>query len=348
MAFLRDEYLQSSLRNMKIFSALERITGVLCRQGIDVLLLKGAHLARFVYPREATRPMADADIMVRSADFARSVALMQGAGFKVHAEPHLASASPPHIAHVSLASRTGTVIEVHRTFDLSRPGSPVDIEGVWARAETIRLNGADARVMCPEDAVLHLCMHAAMQHAFCLGLPVLCDVDAILTRRGSVFDWNMLVRRAQEWRMTRGAWVTLALCHELLGVMIPGEIVRALQPAPPREPILEAARARLLEGKPRDAASWTMLKRIAVPPPTGSRLRALGRQLFMPPGELARRSGVPAGSCRVAACYARRLGALTRTYLPLLWRLARGERATRASARGVRDEAALKRWLRSE
>jgi len=65
---LRESYLQSSARNLRLYHQLGKLLLILQREDIPVILLKGAHLAEIVYGNIAVRPMADIDLLVRQED----------------------------------------------------------------------------------------------------------------------------------------------------------------------------------------------------------------------------------------------------------------------------------------
>ena len=57
-----------------------------------------------------------------------------------------------------------------------------------------------ARVLCPEDLLLHLCLHTGGDEhdPFLLGLRPLCDIDGVIRRQ--TVDWDALGARARSWR----------------------------------------------------------------------------------------------------------------------------------------------------
>src|SRR5205823_6618560 len=63
MQKLRDAALQDALRNMRLYHELSEVLRAFQRDGIAVIVLKGAYLAEVVYGNCALRPMADADLM---------------------------------------------------------------------------------------------------------------------------------------------------------------------------------------------------------------------------------------------------------------------------------------------
>ena len=61
-------YFLSAARNARIYHELLIVLRALNDKDIQVILLKGAHLADSVYGNIALRPMADVDLLARSGD----------------------------------------------------------------------------------------------------------------------------------------------------------------------------------------------------------------------------------------------------------------------------------------
>src|SRR5262249_48717746 len=86
---LRGHFVEWALRNALLLRQTGAIVRALPAHGIGVMLLKGIHLARFVYPEPAWRSLADVDLMVPRADLRRAEAILLGAGFGPLPRPDL-------------------------------------------------------------------------------------------------------------------------------------------------------------------------------------------------------------------------------------------------------------------
>jgi len=93
-------------RNFAVDAFTAEVVGAFGREGIEVLVLKGQVLARWLYPGEA-RPYGDSDLMVAPDDRARAVSVLERLGFT----EHCAWMPAPH----EVGRRCG------RTPDCSRP-----------------------------------------------------------------------------------------------------------------------------------------------------------------------------------------------------------------------------------
>jgi Uncharacterised nucleotidyltransferase len=65
-AVLQSAYYRNAARNTRLFRVVAEVWQACHRQGIAVIVLKGAALAETVYPHRAVRPMSDIDLLVRA------------------------------------------------------------------------------------------------------------------------------------------------------------------------------------------------------------------------------------------------------------------------------------------
>ena len=79
---LKKQYLANASRNTILFHQLDIIVSNLNEKNIPVILLKGAHLAEFVYKDISLRPMSDIDILVKKEDLAKVVKIAFSEGYR--------------------------------------------------------------------------------------------------------------------------------------------------------------------------------------------------------------------------------------------------------------------------
>jgi hypothetical protein len=109
---------------------------------------------------------------------------------------------------------------------------------LWKRAVPITLAGQQALMLAPEDQLLQLAVHAAINHN--LSLPWLRSLmDIALLARHYSLDWKAVVQRARAWRVATAVWVMLHLVVDLAGLDEAQEVVRQLQPSTLRRRMLQ-------------------------------------------------------------------------------------------------------------
>jgi len=352
---LREAFLMNGARNALLFQDLAQVLTAMHRDGIPVVVLKGAHLAELVYAQRALRRMGDIDLLVRRPDLARTAALLRQMGYSwetedleawfqkgVPANHVLPFFKPPHPR-----------IEVHWTINWA---CPAPIESVWRRVRPATLGGADALVLSPEDLVLHLCMHAE-QDGFERGLRPLCDLSATLERYGGEIDWDCLQSIAREWQAENSVYLALRLAKDLLEAPAPAAVLRALEPQDEAADWLAQASATVLAGEDELAAETdksleplALILQVPAPRSFGSRIKSGFRTVF-PSRERMREymavwHSLPLTRVRSYTCYVTRWLYWLGRSLRAAWYWAHHREATADYLRKQLRKRRLRKWLK--
>jgi len=78
--------------------------------------------------------------------------------------------------------------------------------------------------LCPEDLLLHLCIHGVYEHYFEYGLKTLFDISQTLKRYKEEIDWEQLLERAKLWKAERCLYLSLIMAVELINIDLPESI----------------------------------------------------------------------------------------------------------------------------
>jgi hypothetical protein len=217
---LRNSYLQNAGRNMHLYHELGKVLGRFRQDGIPVIALKGAHLAEAVYGNIALRPMGDADLLVKQADLSRVQDLLVELGYMVSKEETFCAQEhlPPYRKEGSPS------IEIH--FNIVGPpfSDRVDVEKLFVRAQACFIGGIEAWTLCPEDLLLHLCMHASYQHGFDNGILPLFDIATAVEHYEGELDWEQVLSRSKEWGVSKCVYLALSLAERIAGASIPEKL----------------------------------------------------------------------------------------------------------------------------
>lgn len=217
---LKAAYYLAVTRNMRLYRDLQAILRTCTAAGVPVMLLKGAHLAEIVYGNIALRPMGDIDLLVKPADLLAVHGLLVEQGY-VNAEKDRGNALghlPPY------CKKNSPPVEIHYTICSPPFSGRFAVEELWDRAWPAEVQGARALTLCPEDLLLHLCVHAAIDHGFEIGpLPFL-DIARTIEKYGSDIDWVSLLHRARQWGLGRCLHLMLCLSNKMLGLPLPEQL----------------------------------------------------------------------------------------------------------------------------
>ena len=310
-------YHASAARNLGLLAQLRQILQALAGRGLEVLVLKGLHLAGAVYPSLAQRPMFDLDLLAREEDLAGVRDVLLDLGYRMRTAPFVADHQLAPFVREGSAE-----VDLHRAFTPDRDRFDVDYEAIWARSRPETLGGIEARVLDEGDLLLHLTLHAAYSDHFGRGLGPLCDVDVLVARRA--LDGGPLGDRARTWRAGRCLELTLTLAHDFLGTPVPdgirpgeGEEGWARAASIAREQVLGVQELR---GAWDRDAFWAdrQLHRLGAGASARDRAAAVVEAVFPRPADL------PPELRGQRLAYPRRWLGLARTYLPVLLRRGRG------------------------
>ena len=245
---LRSYYVDTAIRNALLLRQTGEAAAALAAERIPVLLLKGLHLARFIYPEPALRSMADVDLMVprdRLAD-AERVFLDRGWGPVPRPDIEQFCTWSNHLA--KLHKDGAPVVELH--WSIERPTCPftLDLDGLWARSRPALLDGVPVRLLAPEDLLLHLALHGSYHHGFDrAALKALVDVNTVVAKHRGELDWAGLAQRANSWGAGGFVYTTFRLAGKILGTPVLASVLRELRHQPADEAIVEVAERYILQ-----------------------------------------------------------------------------------------------------
>lgn len=182
---------------LQLEQRLLRLSRALEAADIDFRVLKGSAYAALVYPDRALRAFGDNDVLVPSEQFDAAMAALGAAGYRRY-WPELRPGYDRRFSKgVTLRDSDDFELDLHRTFALGPLGLTVDLETVFAGAESFHLGGTELPALDAESRFLHACYHAA------LGddpprLMALRDVAEIALNHE--IDDGRVLQVAQDWR----------------------------------------------------------------------------------------------------------------------------------------------------
>jgi class 3 adenylate cyclase len=338
---LRDVWIETSLRNAVLFRQTASMTRRLAERGIPVMLLKGAHLARFTYANAGMRNMADVDLMVPRDRLADAEQVFLGEGYGPTPRPDIEDFCSWSNHLPQLRKPGAPVFEIH--WGIERPTSPfrIDIEGLWARSRAAELEDASVRLLGVEDLLLHLTLHASYHHRFQRSaVKGLMDVHVVIVRHEADIDWSLLAERAGEWDAAGFLYTTLCLATQILRTPVPPNVLAGLPHDPEDDAVVEIARRYVLGDVEPVPGVYIRLARSRS---LRTRVSLMLQHLFLPRLTMERIYRLPEGTA-LWPYYAHRLGSLLFRRGRLLARSLFRTPAVRSTIPREEERLRIQRW----
>ena len=214
------------------------------KAGIKPVALKGWAMIETIYGGDySLRPCDDLDILVLPQERTTAEATLVRLGYRALVELwpgqrlRYGNTAWHYQQHVEIPTRQdGFEIDLHwGLFNLPYYDACVPLETVLKRARPIKVCGAAAWQLCPEDVLLHACGHLGLHHPHAAELNRFYELAHLVRQAGAELDWTAMAAQASAWKLTAPfQQVVLEMEADFPGT-IPtqaADILRDLQPAP--------------------------------------------------------------------------------------------------------------------
>ncbi len=244
---LRNIYYGNLAHNIVLSNELSKILNSFQKKGIPVVVLRGLALAQIIYKNIALRSTIDIDLLVQKKDLSRVVRALLGLKFT---SPQFGLVTKEYSAELCFLKRaegegkycSSIYIDVHQDITSSirlKRITKTDTEGVIRRAHPARIESVNMLVMAPEDLLLHL----ALRHCF-ERLIRLCDIGELIKAKKEELNWQFLLEKAKESRITGIMYYTLWYARQLFETPVPEYVLKELTPNWPRKSLLDRLLSR--------------------------------------------------------------------------------------------------------
>ena len=334
-------YMGNAARNRALLHFVEQILKAFAARNLPVIVLKGTYLVDQVYPTLGARVVGDTDLLVPPERIAEAVAVLENLGYDA-GEPFSPISLNLH-RHLSVYRRAGHMVELHHVLMDTHEPMPVPVAEIWQRVVPATVSGCPVLVLAPEDQLLHLCIHGTVQHQLRFDMRFLTDIVVYSQYAAQQLDWPALVARVRRLRWAHSVWLALTLASRLLGAPIPPDVCAQLQPATLDASILNTALNRLFASERAAITSSFSFAMLWEPAQAGQAgVRRIFSRIFLSRVELASLYHLSPESPRLPLYYLVRTKDLAYDYLPLAWRMWRGD-STKPNT--VLQTVELDRWL---
>ncbi|MBL0226573.1 MAG: nucleotidyltransferase family protein [Geobacteraceae bacterium] len=344
---LRRSYLKNAGRNLYLYHELGKVLGSLQQERIPVIALKGAHLAKEIYGNSALRPMNDVDLLVHREDLGRVEKSLMELGFLPADCNRMVADDNCHFGYSR--PNGGLTVEIHWTLLPATFPFRIDMAGQWQRSRTTIIGSVKVSVLCPEDLLLYLCLHAS-KHLYQIWLKPFYDISETIRHYAEDIDWDQIRIRSEQTGVSKSVYLTLGLARELLGAAIPKGFLDAVKPADFDERYIALAKGQIFESAPRTVENMML-------PPSAFRFigshsllnkaNVFTRRIFPSREEMSRKYPAPADSFRIYLYYPARILDLLRRHGRTGWLLLRRNQGVIGLVKQEKEIAHLRDWLMS-
>lgn len=226
---LREDFRKNSTRNTLLAGELASLTRLFESEGVPLLAYKGPALAVQAYGDLSLRRFVDLDVVVRRRDARRAGELLQTLGYVkpeglTESHEKFLLRRQHNLAYTR--NRGLMLVELHWEVAPEHFAAVPLGEGVWGRADAVKLYGTEVRCLSPEDLLLALSVHGT-KHLW-ERLAWVCDVAALVNSRPNL-DWPLVLRMARESRVERMLFLALRLARGLAGAELPEGLISKLE-----------------------------------------------------------------------------------------------------------------------
>jgi hypothetical protein len=191
---------------------LDEFGGIL--EDIEWVTFKGPFLSETAHPAQGLRTYHDVDTLVDPSDLREVAGRLLAAGWTV-ADYDDMLRNPQTPGEMHWVSPSGLLMDLHWSMinmAVRRARFAVPTRELLDRRTPVALGLNRAWALSPADALVHVCLHAALTGANRLLLLV--DADRLAAQ---IEDWDEVGRRARTWRAEPHVALVLARARHVLG-----------------------------------------------------------------------------------------------------------------------------------
>ena len=212
----QNSYNRAAMRALGQRAVLVRIGAALGAQRVRSAILKGGAFVWTPGFDPALRPMRDLDLLIAPEDVTRVVGILSAAGF-AGGSTELAESGKHLPAMISDEVTVEPHLHLFDTYDdQAAERERQFIARAWQRAEPAVVPGLAA--LCPTDTLLHLILHAVLDHQFNNGPLLLGDLKALIGSER--VDWTLFWDEAERLYAVRACQLALGVGQELTGIAV--------------------------------------------------------------------------------------------------------------------------------
>lgn len=226
-SLLQQVYFKSLSRGMLLYNLFGEVVAALQKHAIEIVVLKGAYLSECVYGDIALRQFSDLDLLVHDADGPKSIEVLRGIGFEAWDSHGVSDFVDAHsdFVHYKPMQRGDVSVEIHIKLHTRSPKYKLSISDMWSRSIGCNIQGLQVRVLCLEDLLMHLCIHADKHFEKGeIQLKSFNDIVNLLEQMKTGFDWVRFEAMCNQYRCEKVVFKYFVLVVRYYQAYLPQEL----------------------------------------------------------------------------------------------------------------------------
>lgn len=220
---MKEAFIEGYIRSLRMERQVSEVTDAFHKQGIEVLVLKGAALCWMVYPDSATRPYCDLDLLVKPFQVERARLALEKLGYKCKQKRFSGIYKDIYKDEEFIPAENikhRFAIDLHWDLcNFARVNRSIGTEELFVRAVKVKTPRSTFKALHPVDALIYAAIHINKHKQ--TSLIWIYDI-ALLARRLVVpEDWEALQQRCVDWRGRQAVEDFLKLAQDWYGINLP-------------------------------------------------------------------------------------------------------------------------------
>jgi len=220
---LKQASLRTLTRNMVLKEHFRQVIRAFNEAEIPVIALKGSMLSEWLYGNINLRQFSDLDLLVPQEKGLAAVEILRKMGYDSNdltMSDFIKENSS--IVHYTPMIKNGVSVEIHIRIHYEFEVYQVDLQSIWQQAVPLQLHGVPALGFCPEDMLLHLCIH--LDKHFRSGpfqFTCMYDIVNMLNHKGDVLNWDLFEQKCIQAKAESVTYKYLLLAQKYMNGQLP-------------------------------------------------------------------------------------------------------------------------------
>lgn len=217
-----NSFKSQSIINLGLKSEIIKILKAFDKENIPVILLKGSHLAFFIYESIGIRFLRDIDLIVPINKVKTAYELAYSIGYIPDdevTEDNFTFKIGKHLPQMIKDNKY--VLEIHGYLNKITESYNIPIDYLWNNSVDEKFDKYKANLLRPIDLLMHLIVHISYQDNFALDLRHYYDIYILLEKYKDELNWSEIISLSEKFNINKGVYIVLKVIKEIFNFKFP-------------------------------------------------------------------------------------------------------------------------------